>query len=222
MFELLYIMYLSFNHILEVMKNTTYIEKCLEFDVFTYILTFTKGVLYPTLRKNRVLLEKGVFYWASKSEKGWVFFVQNPRKRGCFSKLGTSMVYTLVRSRGAGLGYSCVTPQRSSSWGSQQVTRLEGSGRTMSVLLTYYSMVPGRTMSVLLTYYSMVLVAQCQSYWLTIAWFLVAQCQSYWRTIAWFLVAQCQSYWLTIAWFWSHNVSPTDLLYNGWPCNCGC
>ena len=38
-------MYLSFNHNLEVMKNTTYIEKCLEFDAVTYILTFTKRVL---------------------------------------------------------------------------------------------------------------------------------------------------------------------------------
>ena len=35
-------MYLSFNYNLEVMKNTTYIEKRLEFDVVTYILTFTK------------------------------------------------------------------------------------------------------------------------------------------------------------------------------------
>ena len=35
-------MYLSFNYNLEVMKNTTYIEKCLEFDAVTYILTFTK------------------------------------------------------------------------------------------------------------------------------------------------------------------------------------
>ena len=96
-------MYLSFNHILEVMKNTTYIEKCLEFDVVTYILTFTKRILYLTLRKNRVLLKKGVFYWASKSaillEKG-VFFRPKSAKRGCFSNLGTSVVNVLVGSRG--------------------------------------------------------------------------------------------------------------------------
>ena len=38
-------MYLSFNHNLEVMTNTMYIEKCLEFDAVTYILTFTRRVL---------------------------------------------------------------------------------------------------------------------------------------------------------------------------------
>ena len=36
---------LSFKHNLEVMKNTTYIEKCLEFDAVAYILTSTKMVL---------------------------------------------------------------------------------------------------------------------------------------------------------------------------------
>ena len=36
-------------------------RECLEFDVVTYILTFTKRVLYLTLRKNRVLLKKGCF-----------------------------------------------------------------------------------------------------------------------------------------------------------------
>ena len=35
-------MYLGFYNNLEVMKNTTFIEKCLEFDAVTYILTFTK------------------------------------------------------------------------------------------------------------------------------------------------------------------------------------
>ena len=99
-------MYLSCNHNLEVMKNTTYIEKCREFDVVAYILTFTKRVLYLTLRNNRVLLKKGVFYWTSKSAisvgKGVFFFRPKSAKRGCFSNLGTSVVYALVGSRGAG------------------------------------------------------------------------------------------------------------------------
>ena len=55
--------YSSFNTTLEVMKNTTYIGKCFQFE--TVILTFTKRVLYLTLRKNAFCL-KGVFYWASK------------------------------------------------------------------------------------------------------------------------------------------------------------
>ena len=38
-------MYLSFNHDLKVMKNTTYIEKYIEFDVVTYILTLTSQCL---------------------------------------------------------------------------------------------------------------------------------------------------------------------------------
>ena len=76
------------------MKNTTYTKKILDFD--TVFLTFTKGyfILYN---------EKGVFYWISKSaisvEKGMVFF--RP-KFGCFSNLGTSMVYALV---GNGVGW---------------------------------------------------------------------------------------------------------------------
>ena len=37
-------MYFSFNYDLEVMKNTTYIEKCLQFNAVTYIRTFTKRV----------------------------------------------------------------------------------------------------------------------------------------------------------------------------------
>ena len=36
-------MYLTFNHNLKVMKNTTSIEKCLEVHAVTYILTITKG-----------------------------------------------------------------------------------------------------------------------------------------------------------------------------------
>ena len=77
-------MYFSFNHNLEVMKNMTYIEKCLEFDAVTYILTFTKNDTLTYITKKSRLFKKGVFYWASKSEisveKGVFFFVQNPRK----------------------------------------------------------------------------------------------------------------------------------------------
>ena len=44
-------MYLSFN---QVMKNTTYIEKCLEFDAVRYILTFTKkGTVAYIMKKSR-------------------------------------------------------------------------------------------------------------------------------------------------------------------------
>ena len=103
MFELLCIMYLSFNHILEVMENTTYIDKCFEFDVVTYILTFAKRVLYLTLRKNRVLLKKGCFIGRQNQRfclKQGCFFRPKSAKRGCFSNLGTSMVYALVGSRG--------------------------------------------------------------------------------------------------------------------------
>ena len=44
------------------MKNTAYIEKCLEFDAVTYILTFTKkGTTAYIAKKSRVLPKKGVF-----------------------------------------------------------------------------------------------------------------------------------------------------------------
>ena len=75
-------MYLSFNYNSKVMKNMTYIEKCLEFDAVTYILTITKRYLsiYDEKiydEKIAFCLKRGVFYWASKSaisvEKG-VFF----------------------------------------------------------------------------------------------------------------------------------------------------
>ena len=98
-------MYLSFNHNLEVMKNTTYIEKCLEFDVVTYILIFTKRVHYLTLRKNRVLLKKGCFIERQNQRfrlKKGCFFRPKSAKRGYFFNLGTSVVYALVGSRGAG------------------------------------------------------------------------------------------------------------------------
>ena len=86
-------MYLRFYQNLEVMKNTTYKEKCLEFDAVTYIITFTKkgNVAYTYItKKNRVFLKKGVFYWASKSAisvEKWVFF-SKIREKGVFFKLG--------------------------------------------------------------------------------------------------------------------------------------
>ena len=55
-------MYLSFNHTLEAMKNTTYIDKCLEFD--TVILTFIKKntLSYINItKKNGFCLRKGCF-----------------------------------------------------------------------------------------------------------------------------------------------------------------
>ena len=77
-------MYLSFNHNLEVMKNTTYI------DVVAYIPTFTKRVLYLTLRKNRVLLKKGCFIGRRNQRfrlKKGCFFSSKIREKGVFFKL---------------------------------------------------------------------------------------------------------------------------------------
>ena len=84
-------MHFSFNDALEVMKNTTYIEKCIEFD--TVILTFTKNVLYliyiPTRTafclkrvvllglKSTISVEKGVLFF-------FFFYIQNSRKGGVF------------------------------------------------------------------------------------------------------------------------------------------
>ena len=91
-------MYLSFNHNLEVMKNTTYI------DVIAYIPTFTKRVLYLTLRKNRVLLKKGCFIGRQnqrfRSKKG-CFYLQNPRKGGVF-QTWVRACYTLWSGVGGG------------------------------------------------------------------------------------------------------------------------
>ena len=44
-------MYLSFNHTLEVMKNTMYKEQYLEFD--TVILTFTRKGTLSYITKNK-------------------------------------------------------------------------------------------------------------------------------------------------------------------------
>ena len=101
-------MYLSFNHNSKVMKNTKYIEKYVEFDAVTYILTFTKkgNVAYIT-KKSRFAWKRGVLLGSKISDFGWkggVFFRPKSAKRGCFSNLGTSVVCTLV-GRGGGGGY---------------------------------------------------------------------------------------------------------------------
>ena len=83
-------MYLSFNHNLKVMKNTTYIEKCNEFDAVTYILTITKGYFSLYEETNPVLLKKGCFIEPQNQRfrlKKWCFFIQI-REKGVFFKLG--------------------------------------------------------------------------------------------------------------------------------------
>ena len=53
-------MYLSFNHNLKVMKNTTYTEKGIEFDTVTHILTITKGYFSLYDEKIAFCLKRGV------------------------------------------------------------------------------------------------------------------------------------------------------------------
>ena len=81
---MLCIIYLSFNHNIELMKNTTYIEKCLEFDAVTYILTFTKkGTLAYITKKISFCLKKGCFIGP-----------ENQRcrlKKGCFFRPNITM-----------------------------------------------------------------------------------------------------------------------------------
>ena len=60
-------MYFSFNHNLKVMKNTTYIENCFEFDAVTYILTSTENGTVAYITEKSRFAWRGVFYWASKS-----------------------------------------------------------------------------------------------------------------------------------------------------------
>ena len=69
------------------MKNTTYIEKCLEFNAVTYILTFTKMV---HLRKNGILLKKkggGGYFIGPKNQR----FRPKSTKMMRFSNVGTSV-----------------------------------------------------------------------------------------------------------------------------------
>ena len=79
-------MYLSFNNNLKVMKNMTYIEKCIEFDAVTYILTITKR--YFSLYDEKIAFcfkKKGCFIEPQSQRfrlKKGCFFVQNPRKGG--------------------------------------------------------------------------------------------------------------------------------------------
>ena len=80
-------MYLSFNRNLEVMKNTTYIEKCLEFDACTCILTFAKKgtVAYITKKKGYCSL-----YYEKKSRFAY--------KRGVL--LGLKIIYSYFHKKG--------------------------------------------------------------------------------------------------------------------------
>ena len=65
-------------------------------------------VLQLITKKNRVLLKKGGVLLGLKISdfglKSGDFFRPKSAKRGCFSNLGTSVVYALVRSRGGGGG----------------------------------------------------------------------------------------------------------------------
>ena len=70
-------MYLSFNHNLKVMKNTTYIEKFIEFDAVTYIFTITKGYFSLYHEKIAFCFKKGCFI---EPQNQWFRL-----KKGCFS-----------------------------------------------------------------------------------------------------------------------------------------
>ena len=83
------------------MKNTTYIETCLEFD--TVIHFHKKGTVSYTTKKKALCLKRGCFIGPQNQRfclKKGCFFVQNPRKGGVFSNLATSMLYTSGREWG--------------------------------------------------------------------------------------------------------------------------
>ena len=88
MFEFLCIIS-SLSHTLEVMKNTTYIEKSPEFEKLSSLSQQRYFTLYN--EKTSFALKKGVFHWASKSaisiEKG-VHFSSGILEKGVFFKLG--------------------------------------------------------------------------------------------------------------------------------------
>ena len=88
------LMYLGFNHTLEVMKNTMYMEKCLQFD--TVILTFIKFLSYS---KKRVLLwKRGVYLGLKISDCGWkrgVYYSSKIREKGVFFRTLVRAWYTL-------------------------------------------------------------------------------------------------------------------------------
>ena len=97
-------MYLRFNHDLEVMKNTTYIEKCLEFDAIIYIIIFTK--MYCSLYYDKIAfcLRRGVLLGLKISDFGCKrgVFLFKIREKGVFFKLGYGRGIPFGREWGAG------------------------------------------------------------------------------------------------------------------------
>ena len=82
-------MYLSFNHHLKVVKYTTYIEKCIELDAVTYILTITKGYFSLCYEKIVFCLKRGVLLSLKISDFGWkrTFLSSKNSEKGVFFKL---------------------------------------------------------------------------------------------------------------------------------------
>ena len=103
------------------MKNTTYIEKCIELDAVTYILITTKGYFSLYDEKIAFCLKRGVLLSLKISDFDWkrVFFiVQNPRKGGLFQTWVRAW-YTLWSKVGGGGGsLPPVIPHLSTSVGS--------------------------------------------------------------------------------------------------------
>ena len=93
----------------KVMKNTTYIEKCIEFDAVTYILTITKGYFSLYDEKNRVLLKKGCFIEPQNQRfrlKKGCFFSSKIRQKGGVFQTWVRAWYTLW----SGVGCRELTP----------------------------------------------------------------------------------------------------------------
>ena len=63
-------MYLSFNHNLEVMKNTTYIENVFGLMQLHIFSLSQKSTLAHITKKNRVLLKRGVLLGPQISDFG--------------------------------------------------------------------------------------------------------------------------------------------------------
>ena len=88
------------------MKNSTYIEKCIEFDAVTYTLIITKGYFSLYDEKIAFCLKRGVLLSLKISDFDWKrvgFFVQNPQKGGVFQTWVRAW-YTLWSEVGGGRG----------------------------------------------------------------------------------------------------------------------
>ena len=98
-------MYLSFNHNLKVMENTTHIEKCIEFDAVTYILTITKGYFSLYDEKIAFCLKRGVLLSLKISDFDWKrgVFSSKIREKGVFFKLGYERGIPFGRGWGVGV-----------------------------------------------------------------------------------------------------------------------